>query len=287
MKTATKWIRVTKASPCPVCLKPDYCGYSADGVVARCMRVPSAKESNGGWIHMLSEPRRPLPPPMPDRPVGPPPDFAQIMDALRYDTTRPMLSALAESLGVSISALDALDASWWAASKTWAFPMLDDTGKAVGVRLRNDKGRKWAIPGSKQGLFYDPRMKASGDRVFYVCEGPTDTAALLTMGYPACGRASCAGQVDHVTGLCERLGFKRLIIVSDNDAAKVRHDGSLWYPGAEGARALADACGMPYKIVLPPAKDIRQWLRDGATRAAFDCIERQQLWRKSPCQAGS
>jgi hypothetical protein len=283
----TKWIRVKKVAPCPVCGKIDWCGVSSDGQAASCMRVESAKPAkNGAWIHILAEPRRPLPPPRPDRPAGPPPDFSEIMDSLRYETTRPMLAALAESLGVSIAACDALDASWRAESRAWAFPMRDAAGKAVGVRLRDDKGRKWAIPGSKQGLFYWPRMPpAVGDRVLYVAEGPTDTAALMTMGYPAAGRASCMGQADQIKALCERLGFRLLIIVSDNDTAKARPDGSPWYPGIEGARALASACGVPYKIVIPPAKDIRAWLCAGATRAAFDCIERQQLWRAAPCPA--
>lgn len=44
--------RVTHSSPCPVCAKPDWCGYNSK--IAICMRVPSERQAaNGGHIHEL------------------------------------------------------------------------------------------------------------------------------------------------------------------------------------------------------------------------------------------
>ena len=51
------WIRVTRASVCPVCEHPDFCMRSPDGEMALCMRVESNKPARcklGGWIHRLN-----------------------------------------------------------------------------------------------------------------------------------------------------------------------------------------------------------------------------------------
>lgn len=48
--------RVTKKSPCPVCRRGDWCGRSADGGVAICMRVASDRQlKHGGWLHRLTD----------------------------------------------------------------------------------------------------------------------------------------------------------------------------------------------------------------------------------------
>ena len=50
------WRRVSKAYPCPVCNKPDWCSVTADGAAVCCMRVESPKQlGNGGWLHRLSD----------------------------------------------------------------------------------------------------------------------------------------------------------------------------------------------------------------------------------------
>lgn len=46
-------IRVSRSHPCPICGKPDWCGYNSK--IAICMRVPSQYPSkNGGWVHKLN-----------------------------------------------------------------------------------------------------------------------------------------------------------------------------------------------------------------------------------------
>ncbi|MCI0462086.1 MAG: DUF3854 domain-containing protein [Gemmataceae bacterium] len=67
-----QWVRVSQHSPCPVCKRPDWCSTSADGTVAKCMRVEQgcfrSKEDKGGghyYLHRLadgSRPEAPLPP---------------------------------------------------------------------------------------------------------------------------------------------------------------------------------------------------------------------------------
>lgn len=81
--TATRppLLRVSKARPCPVCGKADYCGVSADGGLAVCMRTQSAKESrNGGWVHRLHSALPPLPAPPPPPPPPPAPARHQTVE---------------------------------------------------------------------------------------------------------------------------------------------------------------------------------------------------------------
>src|SRR5262249_2638383 len=61
-----RWHRVSKASPCLVCKRPDWCCLSADGTVARCMRVEQgcfrSKEDKAGnryYLHRLADGNRP------------------------------------------------------------------------------------------------------------------------------------------------------------------------------------------------------------------------------------
>lgn len=67
--------RVTRRDPCPICDKPDYCGFTEDGALAICMRVAEGAiktTKNGGYLHRLREgdwqpariiQRKPDPPP--------------------------------------------------------------------------------------------------------------------------------------------------------------------------------------------------------------------------------
>jgi hypothetical protein len=64
---ASKWLRVTRHNPCPVCGKPDWCLVSEDGKMAICARIESDKKAGSkgaGWIHILDA-GRPLVPSTP------------------------------------------------------------------------------------------------------------------------------------------------------------------------------------------------------------------------------
>jgi hypothetical protein len=62
MGTKHHWIRVSRASPCPICKEPDWCSISGDGVVAKCMRIEEGcfkiKEDRSGgryFLHRLAD----------------------------------------------------------------------------------------------------------------------------------------------------------------------------------------------------------------------------------------
>jgi hypothetical protein len=139
----------------------------------------------------------------------------------------------------------------------------------IGVRLRAESGKKWAVPGSHNGLFWPTGLATQAD-LLVVCEGPTDTAALLGMGFEVIGRPQCNGMEDLVIDAVRRLRPRDVAILADLDEPKARPDGGTFRPGQDGARQLADEltlAGHRPKIILPlVGKDARAWVQAGATR---------------------
>ena len=138
----------------------------------------------------------------------------------------------------------------------YTFPMFDSNHKACGIRLRSrETNKKYAIKGSSDGLFGMPLPCPEGHPIL-VCEGPTDTAAMMQVGFFAYGRPSCRGAVITTKVLTER---RDVVIVSDSDS-----------PGRSGAAALADAihhtCSSVRIIEPLNGSDAREWVANGATK---------------------
>jgi hypothetical protein len=94
-----------------------------------------------------------------------------------------------------------------------------------------------------------------------IAEGPTDTAALLDLGFHAVGRPSCTGGIHLLVELVRKDLPEGVVIVADGDAAGRR--------GAESLAAVLLAHAASVRIIAPPSgvKDARQWKRRGATSA--------------------
>ena len=71
-----------------------------------------------------------------------------------------------------------------------------------------------------------------------------------------------------MSAFCRRKGIKRLSVLADNDG-----------PGVAGARDFCGRVGLPTRLAVLPAKDLRQWLRDGATRQAVEACLAAHNWR--------
>lgn len=276
--TASEWKNVTRSHLCAVCGKPDWCSYTLDGAMAMCRRIPSQRQTpSGAWLHTLRDApaARPLPPP----PVS---VAARLFSASSYYDRLPddrvMADGLAVSLGLDVATLDRLGARYDRFNSAYAFPMRDGEGRMVGIRLRSTDGRKWAVTHSKAGLFYEPAVTTAQE--VWICEGPTDAAAVMSLGHVAIGRPSCLGGVHECATRLTKWDTRRIVCVADNDSAKRRPDGSVWYPGREGAQALVAALGREYKMLMTPTKDIRAWVAGGATRRDVDEVVRVLKWRK-------
>ncbi len=285
------WRRVTKADPCPICRKPDWCQVSADGEVAHCMKSDGGKPAkSGGWIHRLRDDgraggggamKRPIPKPKPAG--GSSKDWAKVHAGLRAKMTPDRLEALATATGIPSTFWAALDPGWcdsgdlqglkasgagWAESRpagAWAIPERDGSGRVVGLSLRSEDGRKGAPSGSGRGLVVPARFDAASGPVLVV-EGASDVAAAVAMGLRAVGRPSNTGGAE---ALAAMLDGEEVLIVGERD----RKDDGRW-PGRDGARsvaaALAGSWDLPVKWTLPPAdvKDLREYYKSGKTDGA-------------------
>lgn len=167
------------------------------------------------------------------------------------------LAQFARELGVSVESLRRLGIGYALGRRSWAFPMRSPTGDIVGIRLRGIDGSKRSIRGSRQGLFIPEGLRPGG--LLLVCEGPTDTAAALTLGFEAIGRPSCSGGGDMVIELVWKQKPATVVVIADNDK-----------PGREGAGRVAERLAYwssNVRQVIPnEAKDLREWVQRGVTR---------------------
>lgn len=169
--------------------------------------------------------------------------------------TEQRLQFAVESLRVSREALKDIGIGWNPQSHAYTFPMMDiSAGCISGIRTRTPNGAKFAITGSKQGCFTSSTYELVGAadlEPIFICEGPTDTAAMLGMDLYAIGRACCT----HIpAGLVHFVGSHEVVIVADRDVV-----------GMRGAAALKSKFAYNAKVIIPPPKykDARDWITNG------------------------
>lgn len=188
-------------------------------------------------------------------------DFTLLAADRAAATAADVLQSLADSLGVSVGVLRRLGTFWSDLQGAYGFPMSTTPGgPVVGIRFRSSfgKNKKWSAKGGREGLFIPCDLDLSKTKRLFLTEGPTDTAAILALGLEAVGRPSCRGGGD----ACAVIARGRdVVVVSDRDEV-----------GKQGAEHLASSLllfASSVKIIKPPAtfKDVRAWVRAGATRA--------------------
>lgn len=194
-------------------------------------------------------------------------DFEAMLDRFRL-STNGHVADLAIELGVPSKCLKNLDACWSSWHQAFAFPMRNEDGRVIGIRLRRGKEKR-AVKGSKNGLFVPVSvLKELDTRRCYICEGPTDTAALLSLGVFAIGRPACVGAEEMTAQLLRYLGTREVVLVTDNDA-----------PGLRGAEKLAGYLRQRKVFWVPPAKDARDFVTQGGTKALLEMMIGNAVWK--------
>lgn len=232
------------------------------------------KNGDTGWWHSTGLPRRGWAPERKEIKEAPAIDADAMMKDWSRRTHYKWIAQMAANIGVDYYAVQKLKPAWSDKWQSWAWPMTDGNGSVCGIRLRYDSGKKLAVTGSKQGLFI-PEMEASY-RVF-MPEGPTDTAALLSLGVFAIGRPSSSGGLLAIKETINRLRIREVVIVADNDEDK-EHNGHKFNPGYDGARALQNHLQIPSCVVALPTKDAREFVKDGGNKDMLEYIAGQAVW---------
>lgn len=245
---------------------------SRDGGSAICARIQSPKQvgnKGAGWLHVIGQPIPIRPVDIAPRQTHAPPrnwvDFvANCCDALADGGHE-----LAAALGVSVKSLLILRLGWSDEHGAYTFPMRDGGGNIIGVRTRYKSGAKRAVYGSRSGVFIPTEFE--DDPELWICEGPTDCAALLSVGLNAIGRPSNTGGIEFIIEFVRRWRGTRVVVITDRDQ-RGTHAESLT---ALGARTLANEIarvGRLVRVIRPPVKDVREWIRSGAGRSALRCL---------------
>ncbi len=221
---------------------------------------------NGGYLFKLSTEFKP-PTPRERQIIAPVNEPPPNWDAIRFKLDFYQTEKCAELLGVSELSLIRLECGYSKSESAWVFPMRDARSRIIGYRVRASNGDKWALKGSKNGLFIPCYM--SGEGPLLVCEGPTSLAALLDLQYDAIGRPSNSAGHDELIQYL--TGIRRPIVIFIDRDPK---DSLAERQTLKAAEKLAGSLTEHVKIVKPPNpyKDARQWLNRGATRPVVDCV---------------
>ena len=186
-----QWKRVTRAEPCPVCGKGDYCTRTTDGSAVKCMRVESEKAiESGGWVHVLEDPL----PPAPKKKIKKKLDWTEEARLMfEHPQAHDKRCEVADQLNVSVDSLERLRVGigWdeWENEEYSSWPSRDSDGRVIGYVRRYSNGSKRTNMGGSTGVFYTPRWYTWPGPLFVV-EGGSDVAACETHGLCAIGRAS-------------------------------------------------------------------------------------------------
>ena len=272
------WHRLNRGLRCCACGKPDWCLVNDYATEFLCMRVQSRdevlmKDGSTGYVHIADgavvKPHRVTSLKVKDPPQV---DFYPIWQKLVAENNSEWRETLARELGVSYSSLVDLDSQWDARRQAWAFPMRDGRENVVGIRLRFKDGSKKAVTGSKNGLFIPLMPNTIQNKRLWLFEGPTDTAAALTLGLTAIGRPSCNAGMFDIVLFCNRRKPREVVIVADSDT-----------PGLEGAAALSRHLPVKNCTITVPGKDMRGFLNDGGTARILESQVATTVWCLPAC----
>jgi len=236
-----------------------------DGTAVICPRTPQGSQRDLGPAGFLHKLHNGIQPPKDDRKV-------KSIDRMDFSLLAKLYQMLlrnrigllvmyAQSLGVYSRSLTAMGAGYSAYHCALTFPMYDAKGKVIGIRLRNDEGRKWCIPSSKSGVFQPAGQVLKRGDTLIVCEGPTDAAACYEMGLKVIGRPDCRGGADIIADYCRRWHKPHVRIIIDRDAKEIARRNT--WAGAMDLKRKLRLVASSVTIYMPPPgyKDVREWLK--------------------------
>lgn len=249
--------RARRGFPCPVCehlhRNPSWCLVDKARGLVICPRVASARRcGDAGWLHRMDGGSvtgvevRAKPKEVPHV------DFSDRWYRACKRTTAQDVTDLSKRLGLTEPYVRTVPMG--REGRAWVFPMTDGED-VVGLKVRTEDGLKVCAKGSRLGVIVPFSFQPDAPEL-WVTEGESDLmAAAGALRLNAIARPGCTS----CTRIISRMAAGRhLIVLADNDA-----------PGLDGAARLVKACSsaMSATVLAPPAKDVRDWVKRGATAA--------------------
>jgi hypothetical protein len=239
---------------------PDWCLLHIDGKKCICPRVRSViKLGKAGWLHKVADNGLNMQKKAVKKRSNRCVNWKNI--ATHYYNTSRRKFALIEELanGLGLKDPGKMRNAWrigWD-GEAFTLPSMNGYEELTGIMRRFPDGHKVWVSRSRNGLFI-PKLKTWQGNLF-VCEGWSDAAALIEMGFRAIARSNCeTGTEDIKTLLRRRNEVERVTVVADNDPDNVHGD-----VGQRGAKRLARALHGQVQtglLIIPEEyKDMRQW----------------------------
>lgn len=142
------------------------------------------------------------------------------------------------------------------------------------IRKRSQKGFYWE--GDPRGAeLFGQHLFPKGGKAVTVCEGAIDAPSawvLLGSRYPVVSVVSAAGAFEQCKQNYEYLdSFEEVVLCFDADEAKKRPDGTLYYPGQEAAKKVAELFkpGKCRILTLSEGKDPSDYRQKGIDSKVF------------------
>jgi SAM-dependent methyltransferase len=217
-----------------------------------------------GYLHILirkQQPRTWRPRPVKIAPAEALADYSAM--AARFAAAGEKIGAadrLAADLGVLAAPLRRFGCGWSFADQCWTFPLFTpDLCRVAGIVRRYRDGGKFLFSGHKAGLYAPADLPSDlSAHTLLICEGASDGAAGLDMGYWSVGRFNCQHGAALLVRLIRDRRPARVVVVADtgND-----HECR----GAESLASTLSAYHRDVRLIAPLAKDLRAWRLVGAT----------------------
>lgn len=148
------------------------------------------------------------------------------------------------------------------------YPYLDARGNHVATKIRIVKDKDFACSGFiKEAQLFGQHLVPAGGKYVTLVEGEIDAMSHYEMlGYPALSVKGSSSALNDCKEQFEYLNsFETVVIAFDHDEAKVRKDGTKFYPGQESALEVAKLfkAGKVKLMNMSPYKDANDYLKNG------------------------
>ena len=236
------------------------------------MREESGTECrNGGWIHQLKEGQVATSQlPVYKKPVRKSTIEFNSIQAELWRSGCVMVDGASYGLGITCPSLRRLGIGYLKDSDADTFPMKNEVGEIVGIRIRQRRtGSKWAYKGGGDGLFVPEGFKPW--EPYAIVEGPTNTGTMLDWGIECIGRPNNLGGLGIILDLITKYSPPSVLIIGDNDKINPKTGKR---PGEQGVNQLMLQIVENFRhgratAIYPPKgiNDVRAWKKAGGTRA--------------------